>query len=168
MQTEALAKQTNRPVKIIVHHSADYSEKGQLAKINNWHKEKGFSQSATGYFIGYHYLIEKDGTTIQTRFDSEEGCHTVGQNTQSIGVCLAGNFNIERPTDKQREALITLLYQKCKKYWIPSKYILPHRTFADRDCYGTNLTDGWAQALFETEMEDSVWRFFNGLLNHYK
>lgn len=135
----------NRPVKIIVHHSAYSSDEPQLHKINEWHKKKGYDKSNSGCFIGYHFIIEKDGTVIQTRALNEIGYHCTGENKRSIGICLAGNFNQEIITETQIEALGSKCNDLIKYYKIPITQILPHRRFANTDCFGKLLKDEFAQ-----------------------
>lgn len=134
----------NTPNKIIVHHSAAAKPTPQFEAINKWHKERGFLISSLGYYVGYHYVIEKDGTVRKAKEEHEEGCHTIGQNLSSIGVCLAGNFDIEAPTKEQVAALGPLLSGLCTRYDIVAWQILPHRRFTNKSCYGSKLKDQWA------------------------
>jgi hypothetical protein len=43
--------------------------------------------------IGYNFLIGEDGNVYEGRGWDSVGAHAPGYNTQSIGVCLIGNFN---------------------------------------------------------------------------
>lgn len=138
----------NVPNKVIVHHSADSAKIDQLEKIDNWHKLREFPQSRLGYFVGYHYLINRWGKVTQTREDDEEGAHTKGQNFSSIGICLEGNFSSHFPTSEQKEALGNLLVKLCDKYNLAAQDIYPHRKFAVKDCYGELLPDTWASIVF--------------------
>lgn len=95
----------NKPNKIIVHHDGVERAGDSLDAINQSHKERGFPVSSYGYFVGYHYLIEKTGVVLRMRHISEEGMHTIGQNDTSIGVGLAGDFDTGWPTEAQRDAL---------------------------------------------------------------
>lgn len=135
---------TNTPKCIIVHHDGVSREGHSFDVVNEYHKSKGFPISRRGYFVGYHYWIERDGTTIQARSHDEEGAHCVGLNTSSIGIGLAGNFDVELPTAAQVEALAILLSSIRTVYSIPYAAILPHRKFADKTCFGSRLPDGWA------------------------
>ena len=103
--------------------------------------------SSLGYYIGYHYYISKDGTIKQGRADTDEGAHTIGYNTQSLGICLAGNFDATLPTPAQESALRNLLTTLSTKYSIPLENIVPHRKFAVKTCYGNKLADNWASLL---------------------
>lgn len=138
----------NVPNKIIVHHTADSSSVDQFNKVNEWHRLREFPKSHAGYFVGYHYLINKLGNVTQAREDDEEGAHTKGQNFSSIGVCLEGNFSSEFPTPAQKEALGNLLVKLCDRYKLASQHIHPHRSFAQKDCYGALLPDTWARLIY--------------------
>lgn len=135
----------NKPNKIIVHHTADSWGGRQFNKVNDWHRKRNFPKSSLGYFCGYHFFIEKDGTIIKARRISEEGAHTKGQNFTSIGIGLAGNFNKEMPTNKQKEALGNICLSLMKEYNIDIIRIYPHRKYKQTSCYGTKLDDKWAQ-----------------------
>lgn len=138
----------NKPNKIIVHHTggtdanplADTSHH-TFEMIDALHKAKGWGG------CGYHYFIDRTGKVTQGRQDNEEGAHTVGQNTSSIGICLAGNFDATLPTKEQTEWLTSLLKQKCKQYLISDIY--PHRHFSPKSCYGSRLSDTWASDLIK-------------------
>jgi len=76
---------------IILHCSATYPDwmKGQGVKakrdeIDQWHKDRGWSG------IGYHYVIDRDGSVITGRHLNKTGAHVKGHNTGSVGVCLIG------------------------------------------------------------------------------
>lgn len=136
---------TNIPDKIIVHHSAFVQQASQLAQINQWHKDRDFLLSSLNYYVGYHFLIANDGTVTRTKNDDEEGCHTIGQNLTSLGVCMEGDFNQEFPSLAQEKALGKLLVELCDKHGISYMSIYPHRKYANTSCCGTKLPDNWVK-----------------------
>lgn len=76
---------------IIVHCSAtppDWMQgQGVMAKrdeIDRWHKARGWKG------IGYHYVIDRDGSVAPGRPVSQIGAHVAGHNRGSIGICLIG------------------------------------------------------------------------------
>lgn len=133
----------NKPDKIIIHHTAAEAPIPQFDAVNEWHRVRDFIKSSLGYFVGYHYLIEKDGTVRQAKEENEEGCHTIGQNLSSIAVCLVGDFSKVDPTTEQTEAMAKLVSELCRKYNIPVTNIFPHRHFASTACYGSRLENNW-------------------------
>mgnify|MGYP003762539175 CR=1 FL=1 len=67
---------------IIIHHTggsdADpYADTSHhtVSMVDSWHKKIGFNKSKLGYYVGYHYFIEKDGKVTQCRMHDETGCH---------------------------------------------------------------------------------------------
>lgn len=141
----------NIPEYIIVHHTggtdanplADTSH--HTAKdVDAWHRAKGWNG------IGYNWFIEKDGKTVKGRDEKSEGAHTIGYNNKSIGICLAGNFDATMPATAQIESLRILLKQKMVEFKIPKEKIVPHRTFANKTCYGNKLSESWARDLVAT------------------
>ncbi len=138
----------NIPKKIIVHHSGDSSPIDQLSKINRYHEQRGFDRSELGFFVGYHYLINKLGIVTRTKYDHEIGCHDAGENINSLGVCLEGDFSLELPTEEQEKALGGLLCDLCRKYRLTALDIEPHRIRDDTECYGTLLSDDWASKIY--------------------
>lgn len=143
----------NKPEYLIVHHTggtdadplADTSEH-TFEIVNEYHRERwnGTTKSSKGFFIGYHYFIEKSGKIIQGRNDTDLGAHTIGYNSKSLGICMAGNFDATFPTKEQEDALTKLLTQKRVEYQITDARIVPHRRFANKTCYGRKLAESYA------------------------
>jgi N-acetylmuramoyl-L-alanine amidase len=117
---------------IIIHCSA--TKEGQnfhLKDIDRWHRERGYKK------VGYHYVIDLDGTVEKGRDESEIGAHCQGKNKNSIGICYVGGLDINgKPKDtrtkEQKEALWNLLRELLVKY--PKATIHGHRDFANKAC----------------------------------
>lgn len=79
--------------------------------------------------IGYHYVIEPEGT-IKWCNDIELRTYHVGNhNNYAVGICLTGDFRYEEPTEAQKESLRNLVNALQKKY--PHlKYIKGHNEFS--------------------------------------
>ena len=60
--------------------------------------------------VAYHYLISKDWTVVQTRCLDEIGYHNSKNNSKSIWIALVWNFNNEKPSKEQYQALNVLLW----------------------------------------------------------
>lgn len=138
----------NVPNKIIVHHSADTSPDDQFFKIDEYHRARGFPKSEIGYFVGYHFVINRLGNVTRARKDEEEGAHTIGENFSSLGICLEGNFDTQMPTEAQEKSLAMLLRGICERYKIPANQIFPHRAFKNTSCYGSGLDKWWAARVY--------------------
>lgn len=125
----------NRKInKIIVHCSA--TPEGRDVKtetIRKWHVNDNHWND-----IGYHYVIELDGTLHKGRDESVVGAHCSGQNTNSIGVCYVGGVARDGKTPKdtrteaQKKTLEIVLKFLKKKY--PNASIYGHRDFAAKAC----------------------------------
>lgn len=159
----------NKPNKIIVHHFggteanplAD-SSKATAQEVDSWHKARwpGFTSqefrndNGELYHVGYHFVIERNGKIVQCRGYKEEGAHCIGQNKSSIGVALAGNFDLTRPTAAQEKSFVKL-YRQIKAAYpdISAEDIYPHRKYANKTCYGRNLDDDHFSRLVSEEPE---------------
>lgn len=145
---------TNIPRWIIVHHTGG-TDLNPLCDTSNqtfdvvdeYHRKKWNFRSSLGYYLGYHYYIDKSGKLTQARLDDDEGAHTIGMNLDSIGICLAGNFDLTEPTLPQIETLKTFIRRKMSQYDISIENVVPHRHFANKTCYGRNLKDNWVKTL---------------------
>jgi len=145
-------KQDNLPEIIIVHHSGGLSA-NSLADTSNqtaqdmekWHLSLGWEG------LGYHYVIHKNGDMWKGRPEQYHGAHCTTHNYKSIGVCLAGNFDLTLPTKEQENSLAQLLKDIMTRYSITKDEIYPHRRFANKTCYGKNLSNSWAKELLEKE-----------------
>src|SRR3990167_5836333 len=153
---------------IIIHHEAPpvVVQGDRFDIVDKYHKSLGWQK------IGYHYFIEKSGKIKQGRLETETGAHTIGKNDESLGICLAGNFDLEMPTTNQIKSLISLINQKMMQYGIPIEKIVPHRFYATyslakqgvnapntskwatwdntqpyKSCYGKLLDDNWLKNL---------------------
>jgi len=147
----------NNPSWLIIHHAGglatdpEWDSSGLTIKqIDDYHKQKWpYFVSQFGFWAGYHYIITKDGRVTQTRPNDEEGAHTVGLNTSSIGICLTGNFSRKgkngTPNEEQKISFANLASELMKKYDIPLSRIVPHRVFGKTSCYGKNLMENWAR-----------------------
>lgn len=151
------------PKAIICHHSGGTdlnplqdSSNYTVEQCNQDHKLRFDFKSSLGWWVGYQYFIDRQGQLTQCRLDTEEGAHTIGQNDSSIGICLAGNFDVTLPTFEQKLALKNLLIKKTKEWNIDPKDIYPHRHFASKTCYGTLLADSWAKELIPTLSEPDL------------
>ena len=83
-----------RPVdEIIVHCSAtrwdwmlDYPTQDKVNEIRRWH----MSKNPPWRDIGYHYIVDRNGTVATGRPVEQVGAHVKNHNTGTIGVCLIG------------------------------------------------------------------------------
>lgn len=133
---------------IIVHASATRPEwmsgartSEKVAEIRRWH----MTPPRNWRDIGYHYIIDTDGTIAKGRHDSVIGAHTKGRNRHSIGICLIGGHGSastdrfeENFTQAQEGSLMGLLMQLRGKYGQDIK-ISGHNEYAAKACPGFNV-----------------------------
>lgn len=124
---------------IIVHCTATSEGKDfKAADIDRWHRQKGWDG------IGYHHVVDLDGTVEPGRPESKVGAHCLKHNTNSIGVVYVGGLasNGKTPKDtrtpQQKAALIKLLTELKHKY--PGATIHGHRDFAAKACPSFDAT----------------------------
>ncbi len=122
--------------KIVIHHSAvaTWDNNEQFDAIKRYHVYTKWWGD-----IGYHYFLEPDGVLKNGRDEKYRGAH-VGRywNDRSLGICLAGNFNKQKPTRVQLLALKELLIDIKSRY--PKAEIVLHRDLKASECPGANFT----------------------------
>jgi len=96
---------------------ADRSADEKAAECKSWHLDRGFSD------IGYHYLIDRDGTVTEGRPIEDAGAHAKGHNSNSVGIALWGGHGGDQDdqfeehfTPEQDRALRRLIAQLRMEY----------------------------------------------------
>tara|TARA_R110000744_G_scaffold151448_1_gene264899 strand:+ start:265 stop:669 length:405 start_codon:yes stop_codon:yes gene_type:complete len=126
--------------KVIIHCSA--TPEGRDVKtdtIRQWHLDKGWSD------IGYHYVIELDGSVNMGRDVSIVGAHTRGENKGSIGICYVGGMNMtmtkpeDTRTDEQKEALRCLITDLKGRF--KNLTVHAHYDFSAKACPSFNVEE---------------------------
>lgn len=119
---------------VVVHHSA--TREGSPEAFARYHVE---TNGWPG--IGYHYVIARDGTVYKTNKASTVSYHASGYNARSIGVCLVGNFDQERPPAEQMEALVELVRGLMAAFAVPVERVIGHREVPGtrKSCPGRNV-----------------------------
>lgn len=118
----------NKTLRAILHH-ADASV-CDAATIHQWHKNQGWSG------IGYHFVVRKDGTIQRGRPEWAVGAHSTGSNSDSIGICVEGDYTKETMPNVQKKAVIELLVYLKKKYGFTT--VQGHRDVYPTTCPGNN------------------------------
>lgn len=145
------------PVKVILHHSATKdSGTASWQAIRKWHmgligspdENKPDYNKYIRYpltDIGYHWgveLINDRYEILMGRRPDTMGDHTFGQNRNSIGICVVGNYDIDPVSLSLKAELNKLLTWIIIEYSIPSSQIFGHCEFTiNKSCPGKNLFD---------------------------
>ena len=77
----------SKTMRIILHHAAAVT--CSVQDVHRWHINNGWAG------IGYHFFVRKDGSVYRGRPENAVGAHASGSNSDSIGICFEGNFDIE-------------------------------------------------------------------------
>ena len=153
-----------RPIdEIIIHCAATRPEwmaksrtSRKVAEIRKWHKARGWRD------IGYHLVIDRDGTVADGRPMDQTGAHVKGHNTGTIGVCLIGGHGAaandrfeDHFTPEQETALMITLgnlkaaYGKRLQTGKPGgEWVLKvsgHNEYANKGCPGFNVSKWLAE-----------------------
>jgi hypothetical protein len=142
----------NNPNKIIVHHTAfdntpDTGESGSFAIA---HEIQDLHMDTNGWIdTGNHFTISRSGYVMEGRHRSLErlqagsdmvvGAHTVGQNSQGIGIENNGTYITVEPPQVLYASLVSLCAYICQQYDLDPNEIYGHRDFNDTECPGDDL-----------------------------
>ncbi len=142
---------------INIHHTAMYANDDvseQFDAVNTSHRVRwgGKTKSSLGFYGGYHYIVERNGTIQQFREDYEVGAHNnlglkrIGAwvyscNYYALGVTFAGNMSRQDLTTEQVKSGVELIKRLQKTHNIIDDNVLPHRHYKPTQCPGNNLPD---------------------------
>jgi len=117
-------------VRFVIHHSATTTG-------DPWQYAKYHIENHGWPGIGYHFVIQKDGTIYQTNTLDTISYHVGGSNTGSVGICLTGNYDVETPPSAQINSLVWLLKKLSAE--LGQKPIEGHREFSTTHCPGSQI-----------------------------
>lgn len=119
--------------KIFIHCSATPEGRDiKMETIKSWHiKGRGWRD------IGYHFVIELDGTLKVGRPMEQMGAGVKGHNANSIHVCYVGGIDKNKKskdtrTEEQRETMNTMIGRLVEQY--PDASVHGHNEFANKAC----------------------------------
>lgn len=119
----------------------------QFDKVNVSHKNRWGEKvkSSMGFYAGYHFFVERDGEIRQAREVAEVGAHNDADNRNktAIGICIAGNMQLQKVTNEQVIAVVELVrkLQKEGKIDPDESNYQPHRHWKATACPGAKLPD---------------------------
>ena len=138
---------------IIVHYSATPAKRPvTVEEIRRWHK----ARKPPFKDIGYHFVVQRDGTVETGRPLAKVGAHVTGHNKRTVGVCYVGGLvngkGADTRTPKQREAVYRLCRDLIAAYG-PMK-VLGHRDLGATECPGYDVAPDWAAWLTAKNVAD--------------
>ncbi|WP_257208876.1 peptidoglycan recognition family protein [Bacillus sp. AFS031507] len=118
---------------IIVHHTEEIG--WDINKTHRFHQDHRLWSG-----IGYNFFIEENGEIIKGR-GYHVGAHAYSYNEKSIGICLAGNFDIHTPSIEQLKSLSKLCIFLLHQFNLSTTHILGHRELkgVTKSCPGKNF-----------------------------
>ena len=131
--------------KIIIHCSA--TPEGRDVKtetIRQWHLDRGWSD------IGYHFVIELDGTVVPGRPLERAGAHVKGLNKNSIGICYVGgtDANMVAKDTRNTDQVIALRNLVEDLIWeYPESTIHGHNEFSSKACPSFNVREEFKELI---------------------
>ena len=124
-------KQKSQWKYIVIHHSG--TAIGNTKRFDKYHKEVRHMENG----VAYHYVICngscgcKDGHIEITRRWEKQlpggHCRSEINNQISIGICIVGNFQKTRPSEKQFWSLVWLIKKLMQEYNIPIRNVRGHK-----------------------------------------
>lgn len=126
------------PTKIIIHHSLTKDSKTvSWGAIRRYHTiERGWRD------IGYHFGIEQVYDAYEVflgRLPNVQGAHTLGQNHNSIGICVVGNYDEDTLPIEAYIKLVDLCKYLVQDYGIDPTEVYGHCDFASKSCPGNKF-----------------------------
>jgi len=124
---------------IIIHCSATPEGRDvSTEEIRQWHLDRGWSD------IGYHFVVELDGTVYDGRPLEIAGAHARGHNSQSIGICYVGGVDSDMEakdtrTNEQAIALVELITSLKERF--PEAIVIGHRDVSEKECPSFDATE---------------------------
>lgn len=115
---------TNR---IILHHADAEICGAQI--IHQWHKQKGWAG------CGYHFVVRKDGTIERGRPEHTQGAHASSANSDSIGICFEGDYDVEQNMPEPQKVAGKELVAYLKNKYGTSK-VQKHKDVTATTCPG--------------------------------
>jgi LysM repeat protein len=115
---------------IVIHHSG--VDEGTMKGMDRYHRAERHMEHG----LAYHFVIGNgngmgDGEIgVGQRWREQlNGGHLASekQNTYSLGICLVGNFEANKPTAKQMQSLTTLTQSLMKRCGLTSSAIRTHQ-----------------------------------------
>lgn len=142
---------------VTIHHSAVQPGsssikilKSRAATYDRFHSQRPWAIYTNGVYgfkyISYHYLVARDGSVLKVQDIKYMRWHAndyykgkESHNQWGIAICLDGNFQNEKPTQKALNAVAKIIYDLEVRY--KKSYIVRgHRhTYSKTACPGVNM-----------------------------
>jgi LysM repeat protein len=122
--------QARRWRSIVIHHAA--VAEGTLRSLDRYHREERHMENG----LAYHFLIGNGnglgegvigvGNRWKQQLDGGH-LHSVVQNQTALGICLIGNFDKAKPSEKQLQSLEALTRALLKRCQLTASAVKTHK-----------------------------------------
>ena len=132
---------------IVIHHSVtprDLPLQQSVSSFSNSHKARLHPEpNSKGLHVAYHWVVAGDGSKMETRGLDEVGYHasSLSMNKESLGICLTGHFDNEKPSNAQMATLKKLVCWACEEFDVSPENVIGHKDVkgVKKTCPGANL-----------------------------
>ncbi len=133
LKFKAQTRKRSATRKIILHHSVSGDVSAET--IHGWHLDRGW------HGIGYHFVIRHDGSIERGRDEERVGAHAGPTgNADSIGICLTGRFDVEKPREVQMDSLANLIVNYLYPKYGNNLSIEGHNKYMSTECPGRHFS----------------------------
>jgi N-acetylmuramoyl-L-alanine amidase len=117
---------------IVVHSAGAYDYKARRVVYQSTQAIREYHEKHNGWRdIGYHWVIEEDGSLHMGRPEDQVGAHVGGFNEHSIGICVTGHGDFAAFKPIQIAELVRLCARKCQDYHLSGIRVIGHREAPD-------------------------------------
>lgn len=160
MRTTGTASQRFRVPHVVkqltLHHTGSaepLSEDANSAEILNNLFEWGAAER-NWWDLPYHYLIDLDGNIFEGRNSSFAGdTNTLYDPRGNLAISLMGNYNLQKPTESQIDAITELMAYLIEKYDLTIHDLYLHQDHADTNCPGEFLAPLLQEEIIQKRIE---------------
>jgi len=110
-------------------------------EIDRWHRDRGWNG------IGYHAVIDRDGSVAWGRPVEQAGAHVAGRNASTLGVCLLGgagsdaNDQFREHYTAEQERALSQIIADWKARFPTIKKVSGHNEYAAKACPGFQVQE---------------------------
>lgn len=144
---------------------ADETTAQKAAEVRRWHVEDN-----GWHDVGYHFLIDRDGTVVEGRPVEQAGAHVGGHNDSTIGIALfggRGSHADDTPGDHYTPAQMLALRQLCLRLierHPTIEKVRGHNDYAARACPGFRVARWWRRGRTAPKPRTGFARFIEWLM----
>lgn len=134
---------THAPYYFTLHHTQAHYPANFDAAVLEMQFIQDYHQNAKNWNdIGYHFLIDPQGTIFEGRPISVVGAHVLNRNTGNVGISIMGNYHPPAKdvfTARTQDSFVSVGRYVRNAYAVTPANFFAHRDIGASDCPGDNL-----------------------------